>query len=307
MLGAIALIASYFAFRTDIVFGKKLLENFSPLTVSFGTLLIAALITLIDLEQRREVKKLFSLKKRPGLMVIIIGIVSAVFIPFFFFMGLKYTSSINVVLFGSTWPIFLIIFGILFLGETVTTWALSGIAVMALGIVIIATNGFQESVTFNAGDLWTFACALLAAIYSLLFKKFSTYRQPHLIVSARALIGSIVLGPIVFYKYPHEITNLQALIPALPDFIYYAFFVVLMGYLLSFWALVRLPATTYSMIGLTGPVIGVIYAVVFLQETLSVYHVVGTACILAGLLVAKIHKHKTKTPIIHHGHPHHSV
>lgn len=300
------MIASYLAFRTDIIFGKKLLEHFSPIVVSFGTLIIAALVTLIDLEQRREVKELFSLKKRPGLMVILIGVLSAVLIPYFFFMGLKYTNSINVVLFGSTWPIFLIILGILFLRESFTRWALFGIGLMALGIIVIATNGLQESITFSPGDLWTFASAFTAAVYSLLFKKFSTYRQPHLIVSARAIIGSIVLGPIVFYKYPNEILNLKTLIPALPDFIYYAFFVVLMGYLLSFWALEKLPATTYSIIGLTGPIIGVIYAVIFLGETLTPYHIAGTACIIAGLFVAKIHKHKTKEPHVHHGHPHHA-
>jgi drug/metabolite transporter (DMT)-like permease len=305
-LGIVAAITAYFFFRADIVLGKALLENFSPLTVTFGTLLMASMITLTDLEQRREVKKLFQLKTKAGHTMLTVAFLSAVLAPLTFFLGLKSTSGINVVLFMNTWTILFIILGIIFLGEKFSFHALIGIILMIVGVGAIATNGFSESIHFTRGDIWVFISAIFIASGNFLIKQRATYTEPHLYVAARCTIGAIILGPLVLFLYPHEITNFALLKTYLPHFMGYALFVVLIGYTLSFWAIRQLSTKMYGTIGLLGPVIGITYSIIFLGEKLLTFHILGALLILSGLFVVHHHRHiHEKKVIAHHGQLHH--
>lgn len=303
ILGIIASILSCFFFRTDLVFGKKLLENFSPITIAFLTLFIAGIVTLIDLEQRHELKSLITIKPNERWHVLMVGVLSAVIVPVVFFLGLKYTSGVNVSLFINISTIILILFGIFFLHEKITYYAVIGIVLMLGGIAAISTNGFQEQISFSKGDLFIFLLAFIGAATTIFIKKYSIFKQPHLFVSTRSILGSVILGPIVFLTKPNEIMNVNLIVEYLPTFIAYAFFVVLMGYLLEFWAIKQIPLSIYSITLLVSPVIGILYSIIFLKEQLLLPHILGSILILGGLFISMLHQHQTKHPH-HHAIPH---
>jgi len=83
------------------------------------------------------------------------------------------TTAINLSLISITFPVFIVIFSRIILGELITLNRAVGIILVILGVVILISRGdFSRilSISFAIGDVWMLMAAIIFAIYSILLR-----------------------------------------------------------------------------------------------------------------------------------------
>jgi len=82
-------------------------------------------------------------------------------------LGLHYTTAASGVLYLSTTPIFIMLLQIP-LGERISARRWGGVALSFAGVVVIATHGNLQALSFNTGDLCAIASMMMWACYTVL-------------------------------------------------------------------------------------------------------------------------------------------
>jgi drug/metabolite transporter (DMT)-like permease len=203
------------------------------------------------------------------------------------YTGLTSTTATNALLLNSTAPVLIVLVAWMFAGERVTAVQAIGIAVSLLGVAAIVSRGSWEGVRalqFGTGDLWIFAAVILWAAYTLMLR----WRPSDigLLVFLAVTIAAGVVAALPLYLI--EIAS-----GATPTFtrgsvsglIYMGLLPSLVSH--GFWnrAVGEVGGNRAGLFIHLTPVFGTVLAIVFLGETLHVYHVVGMVLILCGIVV----------------------
>jgi NAD(P)-dependent dehydrogenase (short-subunit alcohol dehydrogenase family) len=83
-----------------------------------------------------------------------------------------YTTAINMALISTTSsPIFATAFAIIFIGERINAFRLTGMLICLFGVLLLISKGSLQtllSFTFSVGDIWALAGAIAFAVYNVL-------------------------------------------------------------------------------------------------------------------------------------------
>lgn len=294
ILGMLAAFVSCALYRTDIVFGKKLLQAFSPQLLLFLGTAASTIILFSYLETTHHLKRVFKMPRKELLIMIFASLSSGIVAPLLFLTGLHETSGINASLLANLAPLFVIILAFLILKETFYLKTLAGIIIMLTGVGYIITSGFSHSIDFQDGDIYIVAAAAFFSISPIIFKKYLNHEHVDSLVAFRNFFSAALIGLIILTFAPHEFQTLTELKNLWPYLLGYTVLVVTFSYVLHYWSLERVPAAKSTIISLTGPIIGVFYAWLFLKEAIQVHHFVGGLIIISGLGVINIHLSEKK-------------
>jgi drug/metabolite transporter (DMT)-like permease len=287
-VGLLAISAASILIR----FAQK--DGVASLTIAAYRLTIASLF-LLPLALARHRADLRALTRREWLLACLSG----AFLGLHFGLwinSLAFTTVASSVVLTSSAPIFVALISAAFLRETrsVPRPLVAGMVVAMAGGVVV---GLSDTCTLHGcpplkeflqgqaflGDALALAGAVaLAGYYSL----------------GRALRASMSLVPYSFLTYGAAalVLSLTVLIARVPVigfapraylwFLLLALIPQLVGYTSLNWALKYLPATYVSVTVLGEPIGATVLAMFLLQEIPSTLKLVGSALILAGLLVA---------------------
>ena len=214
------------------------------------------------------------------------NIISGVALAFHFatwIASLKYTSVASSVVLVTTNPLFVSLFGWIFLNEKPRKMVIAGIIVSIFGTVIMTTGNGGVSDTRLTGDLLALAGAVFASIYLL------TGRSLRQTISATAY-------SYVAYSTAAVILVLIALIAGLPWTGYspttYLMFLLLavvpqiIGHTSFNYALKYVPAVIVAIVILGEPIGASLLAWIFLGETVQQSTFLGGGLILVGVFLA---------------------
>lgn len=286
-LGSLASIISKFTGRTDVIFGKILLANATPLIVSFVEIAAAWLLMFFYIGVKPFFQKLRELEKPELISITISAVLTSVLGPLLFLSGLKLTSAINTSLLVNLNPIFLSLAAVFIFKEDITKKLIVGIALMGFGVLFLATKGFTEGMNFNNGDFLIILSALSFSLGTLVFKKYVHTHDISILVAYRAMIGTLILGIAIAVFFPQDIQNLMHLTSFLYHLVAYAIIGVILTYILHYYALENTTMTNNAIFTLSSPIIGVIYANTFLGEHITSMHIISMMIMISGLLVTK--------------------
>ncbi len=200
---------------------------------------------------------------------------------FMFFSAYVYTSIGNAVIILYTWPIFATIFGVFILKETISTRNILLLILAFVGIIIVNHDKtFSWESSDFIGMMAAFGCAIVYALMMILFKRESdNFRLPELIFYQN-FIPTLVFLP--FFLNNQAPTALDWGLATTQGLL-----IGLIGYLLFFFGLRHLKASTYSMITYLEIIGAIAIGVLILGETLSVGTVIGGVCIVISTLLLK--------------------
>lgn len=203
------------------------------------------------------------------------------------YTGLQNTTALNSMLIQSALPALVLIVGAVVMGDRTSPRQIAGVAVSLTGVVAIIARGDPAillGLRLNIGDA-TIGCAVLIwALYSVLLRRRPAV-HPLSFLAASMVVGIALIAPF----YLHELWSGRLIVPAagsalaiayvsvFPSFLAYLFFnrgVELIG-----------SAATGQYMNVM-PLMGAGLAMLFLGETLHLFHVAGLALIVAGILVA---------------------
>ena len=218
-------------------------------------------------------------------LVAVLGLLGYYVSSFLDFVGLQYVTAGIERLILFTYPTFVLIISALFLKKPATPAQWIAI-ILAYGGLLIAYGAevqLQPTSDFYLGCLLILVCALTFAIYiagsgvlipSVGALKFNSYAMSFagvavvihfLLVSDQSLLGL----PAIVYIYAVAMAIIGTVLPS---------------YLVSL-GIKRLGSNTTSIIASIGPVSTIIQAHYLLDETFSLVQGIGTALIIAGIMV----------------------
>ena len=194
-------------------------------------------------------------------------------------IGLRYTSVSSAMLFVSTDPIWIALFGAIFFAERPKPLAVAGIAVAVAGTVVVA----GMDVRLSGSALWGDALALTAAFaetwYLLIGRRVrarvDTTRYATVVyLSCAACMWLILAGthvsPVISV---HDVWLAVAL----------ALVVTVIGHTLISRSLGYMPAAVVAVCILSQPLIAAVLAFLFLHQTVPVTTAIGGLVALAGI------------------------
>ena len=278
----------------NFVVGRAVVSaQVAPLTLSFYRWLLAMLILLPFVirpmwQQRAVIKQHFW-------KICFLAVLSITAFNSLAYIALQYTTATNATLLNSFIPIFILVFMGLFFKEKISKKQILGVFVSLMGVFVILTRldlAIIQNLSINKGDLWMLLAALDWALYSISLK----YLRPEGLsplpfLGIMVIIGTIVLIPIVLINPFNEapIVWNNDMIKALA---YIAIFPSIFAYLAWNYGMQKLGAATGGQYIHLMPLFGALMAVLFLDESIQLYHLVGGVCIALGLWLSISIKNK---------------
>lgn len=203
------------------------------------------------------------------------------------YLGLNTTSVLNAVMMQTGIPPLIVLMSFLMFRDRVSAVQGAGIALSLAGALTLISKGDLGALVrldLNPGDLWIFVAVICYAGYTaLLRRRPAVHAFSFLFVTfaaGAAMILPFYLGETLGGR-PYEVTAM-----ALGATVYVALFPSILAYL-CFNRLVAVagPNRAGMCIHLV-PVFGTVLAILFLGETLHVFHVAGIALIAVGIVLA---------------------
>ena len=231
-------------------------------------------------------------KKGDLLKLAICGLFGVAINQMLFFKGLNLTTPINAAVIMVSNPILVLLFGIVFATERFSTKKGIGVALGALGAIVLITNGGQLSLNKEhfCGNIMVFFNASSYAVYLVLVKPLMQKYKPITVISWVFLFG-------ILFVIPFSWSDFQAIQWAtMPSGILWrvAFVVVgttFLAYLFNIYGLKTLNPSTVSTYIYLQPVLASIVAIIASSDSLDLTKICSTVFIFLGVYLVS---HKTK-------------
>lgn len=285
-VGAFLLVCASLLWAGNAVVARGMKDDASGVAMSFWRWSVA-LAFLLPFTWRSFVDK-WSVIRQRWMFLAFCGWASTAPNNAIVFSALHYTSAINVQLFNSVIPVWVVLISAVAFRHKPTHSEAWGVLVSLAGVVLIVTQGDPARLLafeLNEADLWVLGTFFFWGLYSALLR----YRPPEFtafeFVCVTAVIGTLMLLPYYLWEVATE---------GLP--VFSARFIagiaflsigtsILAGTLYSA-GIDRLGPSRGALFVHLVPVFGVAMAVVFLGEVLAWYHAAGFVLVLGGLAIA---------------------
>jgi drug/metabolite transporter (DMT)-like permease len=196
------------------------------------------------------------------------------------------TTATNIALIQTAMPAAIVVLSLLLFGERVSRKGILGVALSMTGAGVVVTHGNLGALVtwhFVSGDLWMLAAVIIYALYSVLLRKRPRV-HPMTFLTVTFVTGSAILLPL----YAWELAERAPLIvnaEVISGILYVALFPSIAAYLCWNRGVELIGANRAGLFICLVPVFASALAVVFLGETLHVYHAIGLVLIGGGFLL----------------------
>ena len=203
------------------------------------------------------------------------------------------TTATNMALINSLVPMVSLFLAVPILKQKLTPLVLGGTVISLLGLVFMLSHGDMANLAIGVtqGDLLLLISAFVYALYGVLLKRWQLPISTWESVYIQGIVAVLMLTPLLFSAPSTAISSQAA-----PLIIYAA----LCASLIAPWAWIngisKLGAERTSIFFNLMPILAAILAAIILNETLAVYHYIGGAMVIFGVMLVQV-KPKPKTSI----------
>jgi drug/metabolite transporter (DMT)-like permease len=270
----------------NFVLSRGMHADIPPLALSFWRWALALAIMLafssrIFLSQRAIVY-------RERRFIIIQGLLGVTGFNSLIYLAVQTTTAVNAVLINSCVPILIALCSLVLFKEPLNRRQWAGILVSLSGVALIIVAGDVRSLVgleFNRGDLLVLCAGLAWALYSVNLKRFPADLHPFSYLVGIMIAG--VLGILPFYLVELRMGfGLSVNGPTLITIVYVAIFPSVLAFI--FWnrAVRDIGANRAGIFIHLMPVFSSIMAILFLGESIELFHLQGIGLVFAGIFLA---------------------
>ena len=203
------------------------------------------------------------------------------------FVGLTYTTALNVAVFNSIVPVCIILANLAIFRERVHWMQIEGIIISLIGVLAIISKGDGQrlaSLNFNGGDILVIANMLLFGVYSTCLRL-----KPNVhwltFVMALAVISGVANIPLAAWEMTHG-QPLQANTTTALAILYTGIFSSAVAYAAWSIGVAAIGSARSGVFLHLIPLYGAILSTLFLGEQIQPFHIAGLAAILTGVTLA---------------------
>ena len=285
----------FWAGNADVARGT--VENIPPLSMSFWRWVIALAILLPfglpGIWRHRDV-----IRQRFGSMLALATFSVGAFNTLLY-LAATTTTATNIALINATIPIFVALLAWILLGDRTRPVQAFGIALAITGIVTVIARGdlsVLTSLQAQPGDLIMVAAVFSWGLFSVLLRRQAVPLPALTFLTTQILLGTLVVLPfyltdLLFFSGGFELSQSTAM-----PLLYFAIFPGILAY--GFWnhGVHKIGPARAAIFMYLTPVFASVLAGIFLAESLGLFHVIGGALILAGLVLATQTRKHTHYP-----------
>lgn len=271
---------------SNVVIGRAAAEIMPPVGLAFWRWSLAFVLMLplagAGLWRYRQVLR------REWPVLLVLGALGMGVCGAFVYVGLKTTTATNAGLIYAASPALILLVSAVFRGEAVRPRQVAGIVIAVAGVAAILARGDISALLalrFTTGDLWVLGATIAWAVYSVMLKRQALQMPTFVLFAAITAAGVLCLAP--FYLAETLAGRPVAWTPeALLSVAGVAVFASVLAYS-SYQKGVTLigPARAGPFMYLM-PAYAAVLAMLFLDERLALFHLVGFALILTGVMLA---------------------
>lgn len=270
----------------NFVLSRGMHADIPPLALSFWRWALALAIMLAFswrtfLSQRGIVY-------RERRFIIIQGLLGVTGFNSLIYLAVQSTTAVNAVLINSCVPILIALCSLFINKEPLSLRQWAGILVSLTGVALIIVGGKLGSLVeldFNRGDLLVLCAGLAWALYSVNLKRFPDELHPFSYLLGIMVAGLIGILPFYILELGMGY-GLTANLPTLTTIVYVAIFPSVLAFI--FWnrAVRDIGANRAGVFIHLMPVFSSIMAIMFLGESIELFHLQGIALVFAGIFLA---------------------
>ena len=277
------LAAAVLMWAGNWVLGRALRFDAPPVAMAFWRWLIALVILLPVAYPylRTQWRSIVASWKILGWLALLATVCQHVPI----YIGLRDTTATNAALLNATSPIMILVLSRMLVGERLLAAQALGVAISLAGVVTIIARGDVMALALlhlNPGDIWVLLGTAAWATYTVCLRWRPAGLHPLAMLWMVAAIGVVAMLPLYAWELALGRT-VHLTFAAVAGIVYMGVFATVVAYV--FWN----RAVQQVGPGRAGPfmylmlVYTPLLAIVFLDERLYFYHLVGCALILGGL------------------------
>jgi len=262
----------------------------SSCNVLFVGNICALALMLLIFHQDCKPNILKTLTRQNWISLTITGILSGAIVPWLIFTALEKTNVTNIVLIGRIEPILSLILGIWLLGSPVNFWAIGGVIVSFLGVIVTVLLG-------NTGDMMTMGGfhigigEILVAIATIV-NSISTVMgklQLKSIPIGIFMISRNILGTVIFFVLANILYGVEHFSQAFSPFLWqwmliYAGIIVVIGQLCWLAGLKNATSTQLNLANVLNPIAAIFMAYLILGEIPTTAQYLGGSLLLVGVI-----------------------
>ncbi|QPC94576.1 DMT family transporter [Mesorhizobium sp. INR15] len=285
MKGVLAAVASALALSCMGILGKLLLQRgIHPLNVVTLRAIVAFVTLAVILTAARRRLPTIALGQVPFFAML--GLIGISLNYATFFLALDHSSVSTAISLLYTYPAFVTVGAVLFLGEAMTVKKITALVLTIVGCVFVTGAYDPASLELNAlGVLFGLSASLTKSAYTLLSKRALRQNDPWTTVLFAFGFGALFL---TCWTWPASILDIDIGWEAWALILAIAWIPTLIGYSLFVLSLSYLEASRASMIATLEPAAAILLAGLFLGELGAWPQFFGVGLILAGIIVLNI-------------------
>jgi drug/metabolite transporter (DMT)-like permease len=203
------------------------------------------------------------------------------------YWALQYTEALNGLLIQSSGPLFVALWSLMLFGVRLTRGQFIGIAISLAGVMTIILRGdimALSHIRFNIGDLMYAACMFAFGLYSALMPRRPKTHQLSLIAFTTGG-GALMLLPFAIWEAASGATLTFDKL-TLATLGYVVIFPSVLAYLGFNRGIALIGPNRAAPFMHLMPVFGSAMAILLLGERLQLFHLVGYAMVLSGIMIA---------------------
>ncbi len=278
------LIASL-CFSGNIVVGRGLHELVPPFALTFWRWLLVAVILLPLCASRLKREKQLLVRHR--WLLFGLGAGSVTCYNGFFYLGLKHSTAINGAMVTSTIPLLVAFLAWLVFRQVPGRIQGIGILLSFVGILVVIAKGdlvLLSQFQFGHGDLWILLAAFAWAGYSVALRFVPPELRGLTLVAITSVTGVVTLLPIFLWEFSTgAVPTINA--ASLSGIGFLALFPGIIAYLAFAGAVANVGPVRSGAFLNSSPLFAIAAAVLFLDEKIHDYHLIGGVIIAAGLVL----------------------
>ncbi len=294
-VGVLAALGATAIWSGNLIIARGYASIIPPIQLAFWRWVVAVLVFLPfgvkALWRDREV-----LKRHFPYLGITAFVGVTLFNTFVYIAGAT-TTAINISLVAITFPIFILLFSRLFLGESLGFSRIAGVGLVLVGVLLLLTRGdfsVLQRLAFARGDLWMLLGSLLFATYSLLLRRRPEEMSITSLQLATFMLGLLFLTPAFLWERGVNPWNNWTL-PLFGGILYVGIGASLLAFLLWNRAIALMGPSRAGILYYTLPLFSTLLALIFLGEHVGLVHLASAPLIVGGILLASLQGRKKKT------------
>lgn len=276
---------------TTFVWTKLLINNgLSPAQIfTLRFVLAYVLMLLFSLAVRRHSPfRWFADGWHDELLMVALGVTGGSLYFFTENEALSFTTATNTSLIVCSCPLFTMLAArLLYRSERLNTVQLVGSLLAFAGMVVVVLNGRFVLHLSPAGDALAFAACICWAVYSLLMKKVVA-RYPAMLITRKVFFYGVLTILPYYLVVPGFPSSEMLLRPqVLGNLLFLGCVASMVCFLTWNWALSHLGAVKCTNWVYFNPITTMVAARLVLGEQITLYFLIGSACILVGMYLAE--------------------